>query len=64
MSFSQVLFLFRWPSGDLFETKVTPRDPLKRREIICEFKKCFRKDDGENKEHYFKATDMRSKSDT
>ena len=29
--------------SDFFEIKVTSRDLLKRRVIICEFKKCFRK---------------------
>jgi len=43
---------------------VTPRDPLKRREIICEFKKCFCKDYSENKEHYLKAASRRRKPDT
>ena len=29
--------------AELFEAKVTSRYSLKRREIFCEFKKCFRK---------------------
>ena len=40
----------RRPSGDLLEAKVTSRDLLKRRVIICEFMKCFCKDDSENKQ--------------
>ena len=43
---------------------MTSRELLKRREIICDFKKCFRKDYSENKEHYLKAASRRSKPDT
>ena len=58
-------FFFSWrPSSDLFEAKVTSLDPLKRREIFWEFRKCFRKDYSENKEHYLKAASRKSKPDT
>ena len=41
---SRKCFFFYWrPSSDLFETKVTLCNLLKRRVIFCEFKKCFRK---------------------
>ena len=57
-------FFCRRPSSDLFEAKVTSRDLLKLREIFYEFKKCFRKDDGENKECHLKVASRRSKPDT
>ena len=62
--FCRCFFFCRWPSSDLFEAKVTSRYPLKHWEIFCEFKKCFRIDYSENKEHYLKAASRKSKPDT